>query len=107
MPEPDELAQQQILVQKVGIDGTAALQIVQLVEAFQASVAPDMVSSLRPSLMIATICHDHGILPLAESADFRDLCSDILLARSKDPAPDAKTAIEDEEQVVAMCEIQV
>ncbi|MBD2232622.1 gas vesicle protein GvpN [Phormidium tenue] len=89
MPEPDELAQQQILVQKVGIDSSAALQIVQLVKAFQSAVAPDMVSSLRPSLMIATICHDHDILPLAENADFRDVCSDILLARSKEPAPDA------------------
>ncbi|MBD1872138.1 gas vesicle protein GvpN [Nodosilinea sp. FACHB-131] len=89
MPEPDELAQQQILVQKVGIDSSAALQIVQLVKAFQSAVAPDMVSSLRPSLMIATICHDHGILPLAENADFRDLCSDILLARSKEPTPEA------------------
>ncbi|PZU93421.1 MAG: gas vesicle protein GvpN, partial [Leptolyngbya sp.] len=89
MPEPDELAQQQILVQKVGIDSSAALQIVQLVKAFQSAVAPDMVSSLRPSLMIATICHDHGILPLAENADFRDVCSDILLARSKEPTPDA------------------
>ncbi|MEO1069657.1 MAG: gas vesicle protein GvpN, partial [Cyanobacteria bacterium J06638_6] len=89
MPEPDELAQQQILLQKVGIDGPAALQIVQLVKAFQASSAPDMVSSLRPSLIIATICHDHGILPLAESADFRDVCSDILLARSKESAPEA------------------
>jgi gas vesicle protein GvpN len=89
MPEPDELAQQQILVQKVGIDGSAALQIVQLVKTFQASAAPDMVSSLRPSLMIATICHDHGILPLAENADFRNVCSDILLARSKESVPDA------------------
>ena len=89
MPEPDELAQQQILVQKVGIDGSAALQIVQLVKAFQSSAAPDMVSSLRPSLMIATICHDHGILPLAENADFRDVCGDILLARSKEPTPEA------------------
>ncbi|MGB3308978.1 MAG: gas vesicle protein GvpN, partial [Nodosilinea sp.] len=89
MPEPDELAQQQILVQKVGIDSSAALQIVQLVKTFQASAAPDMVSSLRPSLMIATICHDHDILPLAENADFRDVCSDILLARSKESASDA------------------
>ncbi|MGG6239095.1 gas vesicle protein GvpN [Nodosilinea sp. AN01ver1] len=89
MPEPDELAQQQILVQKVGIDSSAALQIVQLVKAFQSSAAPDMVSSLRPSLMIATICHDHGILPLAENADFRDVCGDILLARSKESTPEA------------------
>lgn len=89
MPEPDELAQQQILVQKIGVDATAALQIVQIVKAFQADVAPDMVSSLRPSLMIATICRDHGIPPLAENADFRDVCSDVLLTRSNKDLPEA------------------
>jgi gas vesicle protein GvpN len=89
MPEPDELAQQQILVQKVGIDTAAALQIVRLVKIFQADAAPDMVSSLRPSLMIATICNDHGIPPLAENAEFRDVCSDVLLDRSKHPLPEA------------------
>ena len=89
MPEPDELAQQQILTQKVGLDPIAALQIVRIVRAFQTDAAPDMVSSLRPSLMIATICNDHGIIPLAENADFRDVCSDILLTRSKHPLPEA------------------
>lgn len=89
MPEPDELAQQQILAQKVGLDPSAALQIVRLVKAFQAEAAPDMVSSLRPCLMIATICYDHGIPPLAENADFRDVCSDILLDRAKHPLPEA------------------
>lgn len=89
MPEPDELAQQQILTQKVGLDSLAALQIVRLVKAFQADAAPDMVSSLRPSLMIATICNDHGIIPLAENSDFRDVCSDVLLDRSKHPLPEA------------------
>ena len=89
MPEPDELAQQQILTQKVGIDAAAALQIVRLVKAFQADAAPDMISSLRPSLMIATICNDHGIVPLAENSDFRDVCSDVLLDRSKHPLPEA------------------
>ena len=89
MPEPDELAQQQILTQKVGIDAAAAMQIVRLVKAFQADAAPDMISSLRPSLMIATICNDHGIVPLAENSDFRDVCSDILLDRSKHPLPEA------------------
>ncbi len=89
MPEPDELAQQQILVQKIGIDATAALQIVQLVKAFQADVAPAMVSSLRPSLMIATICRDHGIPPLAENAEFRDICGDVLLTRSNKDLPEA------------------
>jgi gas vesicle protein GvpN len=89
MPEPDELAQQQILTQKVGLDPIAAMQIVRIVRAFQTDAAPDMVSSLRPSLMIATICNDHGIVPLAENADFRDVCSDILLTRSKHPLPEA------------------
>jgi len=89
MPEPDELAQQQILTQKVGIDASSALQIVRLVKAFQADMASDMVSSLRPSLMIATICHDHGIPPLAENVDFRDICSDVLLDRSKQALPEA------------------
>ncbi|MFH7242214.1 MAG: gas vesicle protein GvpN [Spirulina sp.] len=89
MPEPDELAQQQILTQKVGIDAAAALQIVRIVKAYQTDAAPDMISSLRPSLMIATICNDHGITPLAENADFRDVCSDVLLDRSKHPLPEA------------------
>jgi hypothetical protein len=89
MPEPDELAQQQILVQKIGLDPIAALQIVRIVRMFQTDAAPDMVSSLRPSLMIATICNDHGIIPLAENSDFRDVCSDILLTRSKHPLPEA------------------
>lgn len=89
MPEPDELAQQQILTQKVGLDPIAAMQIVRIVRMFQTDAAPDMVSSLRPSLMIATICNDHGIIPLAENSDFRDVCSDILLTRSKHPLPEA------------------
>ena len=89
MPEPDELAQQQILVQKVGVDAVSASQIVQLVRAFQADKDPDMASSLRPSLMIATICHDHGIPALAENADFRDVCADILLTRTKAGLPAA------------------
>jgi gas vesicle protein GvpN len=95
MPEPDELAQQQILVQKVGIDSVAALQIVRLVKTFQAEIAPDMASSLRPSLIIATVCKEHNILPLAENADFRDICSDVLLDRSKLALPEATRVLWD------------
>lgn len=83
MPEPDELTQQQILVQKVGADQASALQIVRLVKAFQDEVAEDMPSSLRPSLMIASICRDHAIPALAENVDFRDICTDVLLDRAK------------------------
>lgn len=89
MPEPDELAQQQILVQKVGLDPVSALTIVRLVREYQSNMAPDMVSSLRPSLMLATICHQHDIPTLAENPEFRDICSDVLLSRAKEPLPEA------------------
>ncbi|PSN19996.1 gas vesicle protein GvpN [filamentous cyanobacterium CCP5] len=89
MPEPDELTQQQILTQKIGIDGTAALQIIRVVQAFQQRAESGMIASLRPSMMIANICQEHSIPVLSESVDFRDVCSDILLARSKEPLPEA------------------
>ncbi|HEY9763984.1 MAG TPA: gas vesicle protein GvpN [Trichocoleus sp.] len=89
MPEPDELTQQQILVQKVGLEAASALTIVRVVRGFHANMAPDMVSSLRPSLMIATICQQHEIPPLAEDPEFRDVCSDVLLSRAKESLPDA------------------
>ena len=81
MPEPDELTQQQILVQKLGIEPAAALLIVRLVRAFQAGTAANGTNSLRPCLMIANICQEHDIPVMAEDADFRDVCSDILLSR--------------------------
>lgn len=81
MPDPDELTQQQILVQKLGIDAAEALMIVRLVKAFQLQTDGNGASSLRPCLMIASICHEHGIAVMAEDADFRDICSDVLLSR--------------------------
>ena len=81
MPEPDELTQQQILVQKVGIDTSEALLIVRLVKAFQSQTDSNGMTSLRPCLMIANICHEHGVPVMTEDADFRDVCSDILLSR--------------------------
>lgn len=82
MPEPDELTQQQILVQKVGIDTAAALMIVRLVKTFQSRYeGANGKSSLRPCLMIAKICHEHSISIVAEDVDFRDVCSDVLMSR--------------------------
>lgn len=89
MPEPDELTQQQILVQKVGIEPAAALLIVQLVRDFYAQLAEKSTCSLRPGLMIATICHEHGIPCRPEEADFRDVCCDILLSRLTQSLPEA------------------
>lgn len=95
MPEPDELTQQQILVQKVGLDPADALQVVRIVRGFQAKMAADTVSSLRPSLMIATICHQHQIATLPENPEFRDICGDILLARSGRPLSEATPVLWD------------
>lgn len=84
MPELDELSQQQILVQKLGIEVSQASMIVRLVRAFRSQTAFNGTSSLRPCIMIANICHEHGIPIMAEDADFRDTCSDILLSRITD-----------------------
>jgi gas vesicle protein GvpN len=93
MPEPDELTQQQMLVQKTGLDSASALTVVQIVRSFHAAVAADMVFSLRPSLMIATICQQHGITVLAEDAEFRDVCSDVLLSRTQKTLAEATSCL--------------
>lgn len=93
MPEPDELTQQQMLIQKVGLDSASALTVVQIVRSFHAAVAADMVFSLRPSLMIATICQQQGIAVLVEDAEFRDICSDVLLSRTQKPLAEATSCL--------------
>lgn len=89
MPEPDELTQQEILVQKVGVEREAALKIVQLVNAFRIATDNHHASGLRPCLMIAKICHEHEITVSEDHADFRDVCADILLSRSNKPPQEA------------------
>jgi len=103
MPEPDELTQQQILVQKVGIQPGEALTIVRLVRAFQSQTHFNGVASLRPCLMIANICQEHGIPVMPEDADFRDVCSDILMSRITSNLSDATHALWDlfNEQIAA------
>jgi gas vesicle protein GvpN len=95
MPEPDELTQQQILVQKIGIEPSEALTIVRLVKAFQAQTRLNGTASLRPCLMIANVCHEHGISIMGEDADFRDVCSDVLLSRITADLPTATQALWD------------
>jgi len=95
MPEPDELTQQQILVQKVGVEPADALLIVRMVKAFQSQTGGSGTTSLRPCLMIANICHEHGVPVMTEDADFRDLCSDILLSRITQDLPSATHALWD------------
>ncbi|MEB3211526.1 MAG: gas vesicle protein GvpN [Leptolyngbyaceae bacterium] len=82
MPEPDELTQNEILVQKTEIDRESAGLIVQLVSAFRHQTSAKDSSGLRSCLMIAKICKEHGILASPGDADFRELCQDILLSRA-------------------------
>jgi gas vesicle protein GvpN len=89
MPEPDELTQQEILVQKTEICRASALLIVRLVKAFWVRTGTDKVSGLRSCLMIAKVCQEHEILVAPESVDFRDVCCDVLLSRSSLPMAEA------------------
>ncbi len=82
VPEPDELTQQEILVQKTEVDRTSALFIVRLVKAFRTSTGTEKSSGLRSCLMLAKVCHDHEIVVSPNNADFRDVCCDVLLART-------------------------
>lgn len=82
MPEPDELTQQEIAVQKTGIDRESALLIVRLVKMFRVHTGAEKTSGLRSGLMLSKICHEHGILALPENPEFRDICQDVLLSRS-------------------------
>jgi gas vesicle protein GvpN len=82
MPEPDELTQQEIAVQKTGIDRESALLIVHLVKLFRTKTGSEKTSGLRSCLMLAKVCFEHGILALPENPEFRDICQDVLLSRA-------------------------
>jgi len=92
MPEPDELTQQEIAVQKTGLDRQSASIIVQLVKVFRDRVGADKSSGLRACLMIARVCHDHHVVVTPENPEFRDICQDVLLARS-DLSPQESTRL--------------
>lgn len=89
MPEPDELTQQEILVQKTEIDRESALFIVRLVKAFRAQTKTEKSSGLRAGIAIAKVCHEHNIPVMAEEADFREICMDVLLSRTNLPLSEA------------------
>lgn len=93
MPEPDELTQQEILVQKAEIDRGSALLIVRLVKAFRTASNTTNSSGLRSGLMIATICQDHGIEISPNNPEFRDICQDILLPRSSLPIEESTAVL--------------
>lgn len=95
MPEPDELTQQEIAVQKTGIDRESARLIVQLVKTFRTRTGSEKASGLRSCLMLAKVCQEHEILALPENPEFRDLCQDILLSRAGLPIDEANRVLWD------------
>lgn len=93
LPEPTMLAQQQLLMELVGISIESAVLVIRLVQQFFRQVSPEGRFSLRPKLMIAQICHCEGITVSADDADFRQVCRDILLSRSSQSATDANEVL--------------
>jgi gas vesicle protein GvpN len=89
IPEPDELTQQEIVVQKTGIDRESAVAIVQIVKAFRHKTANERSSGLRSCLMLGKVCHEHEVMVMPENPEFRDICQDLLLSRTALPLEDA------------------
>ncbi|NEP57784.1 MAG: AAA domain-containing protein [Symploca sp. SIO2G7] len=93
LPEPNILAQQQLLVELVGVSTEAATLIVGIVQQFLKQVSPGYQFSLRPKLMIAEVCQREGMHISADDAEFRQVCRDVLLSRSSQSAMDANALL--------------
>ncbi|MBO3457742.1 gas vesicle protein GvpN [Aetokthonos hydrillicola Thurmond2011] len=82
VPEPDELTQTEILLQKTGMDRDNAELVVRLVKAFRQKINVEKASGLRSCLMIAKVCAEHHIVADPENLDFVDVCADVLFSRT-------------------------
>lgn len=83
MPEPDEITQTQILIQKTNIDSEFAHLIVRLVKSFRLATGAEKTSGLRSCLMIAKVCVDNDIPVIPENLDFQEIAMDILFNRTQ------------------------
>lgn len=108
IPEPDELTQQEIVAQKTGIDRESAQIIVRLIKAFRLRTESEKTSGLRSGLIVAKICHEHGIVATPENSDFREICQDVLTSRAGLPFPEATRLLWDvfNEQICGTVEAQ-
>lgn len=93
LSEPNVLVQQQLLVERVGISKESAALVIGIVQQFFRQVCPERKSSLRPKLMIAQVCQCEGINVSVDDAEFRQVCRDILLARTSESARDANEVL--------------
>ncbi len=83
IPEPDELTQQEILIQKAELTKTEAALIVNLVKKFREHTQIEKSSGLRACLIIAKVCTSQNIPVVPTNNDFQDICADVLMSRSK------------------------
>ena len=85
MGQPDISTEQNIVIQKTGINPLKAEFIIKLVRSVRQKVDKEDLGSLRSALMISKVCHDHDIPLDGKNSNFSDLCADILVSRASLP----------------------
>ena len=89
MEQPDISTEQNIVIQKTGINPLKAEVIIKLVRSVRERVETEDLGSLRSALMISKVCHDHDIPLGGKDSNFSDLCADILISRANLPRQEA------------------
>ena len=89
MGQPDISTEQNIVIQKTGINPLKAEVIIKLVRSVRQRVDKEDLGSLRSALMISKVCHDHDIPLDGKDSSFSDLCADILISRANLPRQEA------------------
>ena len=89
MGQPDISTEQNIIIQKTGINPLTAEVIIKLVRSVRERVETEDLGSLRSALMISKVCHDHDIPLDGKDSSFSDLCADILISRPNLPRQEA------------------
>ena len=89
MGQPDISTEQNIIIQKTGINPLKAEVIIKLVRSVRQRVDKEDLGSLRSALMISKVCHDHDIPLGGKDSNFSDLCADILISRANLPRQEA------------------
>ena len=89
MGQPDISTEQNIVIQKTGINPLKAEVIIKLVRSVRERLETEDLGSLRSALMISKVCHDHDIPLGGKDSSFSDLCADILISRANLPRQEA------------------
>lgn len=89
MEQPDISTEQNIVIQKTGINPLKAEVIIKLVRSVRERLETEDLGSLRSALMISKVCHDHDIPLGGKDSNFSDLCADILISRANLPRQEA------------------